>query len=49
VVGWATVPTVLLSIAVCLGRFSPRRLRQLGWGIVASSAVTLALLVAWLP
>ena len=48
VVGWATAPPVLLSIAVCLGRFSPRRLRQLGWAIVASTAVTLAVLVAGL-
>jgi hypothetical protein len=46
VVGWAALPTVLLSIAVCLGRFSGRRLRQLGWSIVASSVVTLAILVA---
>jgi hypothetical protein len=48
VVGWATLPTVLLSIVVCLGRFSARRLRQLGWAIVASSVVTLAVLVAGL-
>jgi hypothetical protein len=48
VVGWATLPTALLSVAVCLGRFSPRRLRQLGWSIVASSVVTLAILLVGL-
>ncbi|HSN92637.1 MAG TPA: YwiC-like family protein [Anaeromyxobacteraceae bacterium] len=48
VVGWATAPPVVLSIAVCLGRFSARRLRQLGWAIVASTVVTLVILVAGL-
>jgi hypothetical protein len=41
----ATLPTALFSIVVCLGRFSPKRLRQLGWALVGSSFVTLAILV----
>jgi hypothetical protein len=45
---WATLPTALLSIIVCLARFSPKRLRPLGWAIVGSSAVTLVILVAGL-
>jgi hypothetical protein len=45
---WATLPTALFSVVVCLGRFSPRRLRQLGWALVGSSAVTLVVLVAGL-
>ena len=45
---WATLPTALLSIFVCLARFSPKRLRPLGWAIVGSSAVTLVILVAGL-
>jgi YwiC-like protein len=45
---WATLPTALLSIVVCLARFSPKRLRPLGWAIVGSSAVTLVILVAGL-
>lgn len=44
----ATLPTALFSIVVCLGRFSPKRLRQLGWALVGSSVVTLAILVAGL-
>jgi hypothetical protein len=47
-VGWATLPTAAFSVVVCLGRFSPRQLRQLGWALVGSSAVTLAVLVAGL-
>jgi hypothetical protein len=45
---WATLPTAALSIAVCLGRFSPKRLRGLGWAIVGSSTLTLLILVAGL-
>jgi hypothetical protein len=45
---WATLPTALLSIIVCLARFSPKRLRPLGWAIVGSSALTLVILVAGL-
>jgi len=45
---WATLPTAALSIVVCLGRFSPRRLRELGWAIVGSSTLTLVILVAGL-
>jgi hypothetical protein len=41
-------PTVALSIAVCLLRVSPKRLRELGWALVGSSVVTLAILVAGL-
>jgi hypothetical protein len=44
----ATLPTALLSIAVCLGRVSPRRLRGLGWAMVGSSTLTLAILVVGL-
>lgn len=46
--GWAVLPTALFSAAVCLGRFSPKRLRELGWALVGSSLVTLAVLVAGL-
>jgi len=45
---WATLPTALLSIFVCLARFSPKRLRPLGWAIVGSSVLTLVILVAGL-
>jgi hypothetical protein len=45
---WATLPTALLSIAVCLARFSPRRLRELGWALVGSSTLTLVILVVGL-
>ncbi|WP_242392223.1 YwiC-like family protein [Anaeromyxobacter oryzisoli] len=45
-VALATLPTVALSIVICLARFSPKRLRELGWALVGSSAVTLAILVA---
>jgi hypothetical protein len=48
VLAWATLPTALLSMFVCLARFSPRRLRELGWALVGSSTVTLAILVAGL-
>jgi hypothetical protein len=44
----ATLPTAAFSIAVCLVRVSPRRLRELGWALVGSSAVTLVILVAGL-
>lgn len=44
----ATLPTVAFSIAVCLVRVSPKRLRELGWALVGSSAITLAILVAGL-
>jgi hypothetical protein len=45
---WATLPTALLAIVICLARFSPKRLKPLGWAIVGSSAVTLVILVAGL-
>jgi hypothetical protein len=44
----ALLPTACLSIAVCLTRVSPKRLRELGWAMVASSVVTMLLLVAGL-
>jgi YwiC-like protein len=44
----AVLPTALLSIAVCLSRFSPKRLRELGWAMVAASILTMVLLVAGL-
>lgn len=45
---FAAAPTLLLSLAVCLARVSPRRLRPLGWALVGSSVVTLAVLVVGL-
>jgi hypothetical protein len=47
-VAWATLPTAALSIVVCLARFSPRRLRELGWALVGSSTLTLVILVVGL-
>ena len=44
----ALLPTAALSIAVCLSRVSPKRLRELGWAMVASGVVTLLLLVVGL-
>ena len=44
----ALLPTACLSSAVCLARVSPKRLRELGWAMVASSVVTMVLLVAGL-
>jgi hypothetical protein len=46
--GWAVLPTASFSIVVSLGRFSPKRLRELGWALVGSSVVTLVVLVAGL-
>ena len=46
--GWAVLPTALFSVVVCLGRFSPKRLRELGWALVGSSLVTLVVLVVGL-
>jgi hypothetical protein len=46
--GWAVLPTALFSVGVSLGRFSPKRLRELGWALVGSSLVTLAILVVGL-
>jgi hypothetical protein len=43
-----TLPTAIFSIVVCLAHFSPKRLRELGWAIVGSSALTLVILVAGL-
>jgi hypothetical protein len=44
----ALAPSALLSVAVCLTRFSPKRLRELGWAMIGSGALTMALLVAGL-
>jgi YwiC-like protein len=44
----ALAPSALLSAAVCLSRFSPKRLRELGWAMVGSGVLTMALLVAGL-
>jgi hypothetical protein len=44
----AVLPTAALSIAVCLGSVSPKRLRELGWGLVGSSTLTLVILVVGL-
>jgi YwiC-like protein len=45
---WAVLPTSLFAIVICLGRFSPKRLRGLGWAMVASSALTLIILLVGL-
>jgi hypothetical protein len=42
----ALVPTAILSIAICLARPSPKRLREMGWAMVGSSVFTLVVLVA---
>jgi YwiC-like protein len=44
----ALLPTACLSIAVCLARVSPKRLRELGWAMVATSVLTMVLLVVGL-
>jgi hypothetical protein len=44
----ATFPTAAFAIVVCLARFSPKRLRELGWALVGSSAVTMVILVVGL-
>jgi hypothetical protein len=50
--GWtvplAVLPTAALSLIVCLARFSPARLRLLGWSLVASTTASLLLLLAGL-
>ena len=49
---WATavavLPTALLSVVVCVSRVSPHRLRELGWAMVGSSALTMVILIAGL-
>lgn len=42
----ALVPVATLSVAVCLTRFSPKRLRELGWTMLGTSVLTMVLLVA---
>jgi hypothetical protein len=44
----ALVPIASLSVAVCLSRFSPKRLRALGWTMLGTSVLTMVLLVATL-
>jgi hypothetical protein len=44
----AVLPTAALSLAVCLARFSPKRLRELGWAMIGSSALTMLILIAGL-
>ena len=50
--GWtvplAVLPTAVLSLIVCLARFSPARLRLLGWSLVASTTASLLLLLTGL-
>ncbi len=41
----AVAPTLLLSLVVCLAPFSARQLRELGWGLVASTTASLVILV----
>lgn len=41
----AVAPTALLSLVVCLARFPPARLRRLGWALVASTTLTLVVLL----
>lgn len=47
--GWivpaAVAPMALVSLAVCLVRFSARHLHRLGWGLAGASTLTLILLV----
>lgn len=42
----ALLPTAALSIAICLIRPSPKKLREMGWAMVGSSVFTLVVLVA---
>jgi hypothetical protein len=44
----ALLPTAALSVGICLARPSAKRLKQLGWAMVASSFVTLLVLVTLL-
>jgi hypothetical protein len=44
----ALLPPVALSAVVCVARFPPRRLKELGWAMVGASVLTLAVLVAGL-
>jgi hypothetical protein len=44
----AAAPTAVLALATCLAPVPPRRLRELGWAFVATSAAALAVLVAGL-
>jgi hypothetical protein len=50
--GWvvpaAVAPTALLSLAACLGPFTARQLRQLGWALVGATSATLLILVGGL-
>jgi hypothetical protein len=39
------VPTAALCVAICLARPSPKKLKEMGWAMVGSSVVTLAVLV----
>jgi YwiC-like protein len=48
VVPLAVAPTALLSLVVCLLPFSARQLKTLGWGLVASSTISLIVLVVGL-
>jgi hypothetical protein len=47
--GWAVpaavLPTAALSLIVCLAPFSARRLRLLGWSLVAATTATLVVLL----
>ena len=45
VVPAAVAPTALLSLLVCLGGFSPKQLKTLGWGLVGSTSATLLVLL----
>lgn len=42
----ALLPTAALSIAICLARPSPKKLREMGWAMVGASVFTLVVLVA---
>ncbi|BDG08762.1 YwiC-like family protein [Anaeromyxobacter paludicola] len=46
VVPAALAPMALASIVVCLARVPPKRLKELGWAMVGTSLVTLAVLLA---
>ncbi|HZZ85046.1 MAG TPA: YwiC-like family protein [Anaeromyxobacteraceae bacterium] len=44
----ALAPTALASLAVCLARVPPKRLRELGWAMIGTTTLTMALLLAGL-
>ena len=41
----ALLPTAALSIGICLARPHPKKLREMGWAMIATSVFTLVVLV----